>query len=156
MKRIYAFEPWFFLFFGVFHLHRIWGLINRESYADFWLDTMENKGFVYFALMIILTSLCVLGIIVFFKNKENNYLWRWIYICGGGYLLFDLFAIAVGLKFWHKLIVAMFDTTAWYWNLLWGGFIALGGAVFALGISLLIKRKTTKNIYHKSKGTDVK
>ena len=71
MKRIYAFEPWFFLFFGVFHLHRIWGLIDRESYADFWLDTMENKGFVYFALMIILTSLCVLGIIVFFKNKEN-------------------------------------------------------------------------------------
>ena len=71
-------------------------------------------------------------------------------------MLFDLFAIAVGLKFWHKLIVAMFDTTAWYWNLLWGGFIALGGAVFALGISLLIKRKTTKNIYHKSKGTDVK
>ena len=27
MKKIYSFEPWFFIFFGVFHLHRIWGRI---------------------------------------------------------------------------------------------------------------------------------
>ena len=25
MKKIYAWEPWFFMFFGVFHLHRIVG-----------------------------------------------------------------------------------------------------------------------------------
>ncbi len=52
-------------------------------------------------------------------------------------MLFDLFAIATGLEFWHDLVLAMFDVTAWYWNLLWGGFIAMGGAVFVLGIKLL-------------------
>ncbi len=25
-SKIAFFEPWFFLFFGLFHLHRIWGL----------------------------------------------------------------------------------------------------------------------------------
>ena len=24
LKTVHAWEPWFFLFFGVFHLHRIW------------------------------------------------------------------------------------------------------------------------------------
>ncbi|MGN0394051.1 MAG: hypothetical protein ACI4EF_01700 [Coprococcus sp.] len=48
-----------------------------------------------------------------------------------------IFAIATGLEFWHDLILAMFDVTAWYWNLLWGGFIAMGGVVFVLGCVLL-------------------
>ncbi len=34
----------------------------------------------------------------------------------------------------------MYDVNAAYWNLLWGGFIVLGGAVFVLGCFLL-KRK---------------
>ena len=25
MSKIYAWEPWFFIVFGLFHLHRIWG-----------------------------------------------------------------------------------------------------------------------------------
>ncbi len=141
MKKIYWFEPWFFLFFGAFHLHRIWGLVDRRSYADFWINTMENKGVVYFTLMGILSALCVLGIITFFRNLRHNYMWRWIYLCGGSYLLFDLFAIAAGLEFWRDIVIAMFDIDAWYWNMLWGGFILLGAAVFALGISLLIKQK---------------
>lgn len=29
MKRVLFFEPWFFLFFGVFHLHRIWGVFGK-------------------------------------------------------------------------------------------------------------------------------
>lgn len=37
MKRIKQFEPWFFLFFSVFHLHCIWGLINPAAYTAFWL-----------------------------------------------------------------------------------------------------------------------
>lgn len=57
-------------------------------------------------------------------------------------MLFDLFAIATGLEFWHDLILAMFDVTSWYWNLLWGGFIAMGGVVFVLGIKLLQIEKT--------------
>ena len=141
MKKIYWFEPWFFLFFGAFHLHRIWGLIDRNSYAAFWIDTMENKGPVYFILMGVLSGLCLLGIITFFRNLHRNYLWRWIYICGGSYLLFDLFAIATDLGFWHDIIMAMFDVNAWYWVFVWGGFIIMGLLVFILGISLMIKRK---------------
>lgn len=35
-KKIIVWEPWFFMVFGLFHLHRIWGLIDRKSYAEFW------------------------------------------------------------------------------------------------------------------------
>ena len=140
MKKIYAFEPWFFLFFGLFHLHRIWGLIDREGYAAFWTGALESRGAVYYSLMAVLTALCVLGIVTFFRERRNNYLWRWIYLCGGAYLLFDLFAIAAGLRFWHDLLAAMFDTTSPYWNIVWGGFSLLGAAVFALGIYLLKTR----------------
>ena len=141
MKKIYAWEPWFFLFFGVFHLHRVWALINRESYASFWLGVLRNKGLVYFLLMGILSVLCILGVVTFVREQGHNYWWRWIYICGGSYLLFDLFAIATGLKFWQKILAGMFDTHATYWNLVWGFFILLGGFVFALGINLIIKRR---------------
>ncbi len=147
MKRIYSFEPCFFMFFGLFHLHRIWGLLDRISYATFWMNVMENKGVFYFALMGILAVLCILGIVTFFRNRGKNYWWRWIYLCGGSYLLFDLFAIATGLEFWHNLLLAMFDVTAWYWNFLWGSFIVMGGVVFVLGIRLLqIKKKQVENV----------
>ena len=75
------FEPWFFMFFGVFHR--------------------------------------IFGIKTFLKNLHHNYWWRWIYIFGGSYVLFDLFAIATGLEFWHKLILQMYDISASYWNILW-------------------------------------
>lgn len=141
MKKIEVFEPWFFIFFGVFHLHRIWGIIDRKSYADFWIGIMENKGIFYYFLMGILALFCILGMIVFFKHLHNNFWWRWIYLFGGGYLLFDLFAIATGMDFWHKLILKMYDTNAPYWNVLWFMFILMGGAVFVLGITILFKRK---------------
>ena len=76
----------------------------------------------------------------FLKNKGNNYWWRWIYIFGGSYLLFDLFAIAIGMDAWHKLIYMMYDINSPYWNLIWTGFILLGGLVFALGIKLLLQK----------------
>lgn len=136
MKKIKAFEPWVFIFFGVFHLHRIWGLIDRKSYADFWLGIMKNRGAFYYVLMGILAGLCICGIITFLKNLRNNFWWRWIYIFCGGYLLFDLFAIITDLEFWHELILKMFDISASYWNVLWGLFIVLGGFSLALGIYL--------------------
>ena len=145
MKKIYSYEPWFFLFFGIFHLHRIWGLIDRKSYAAFWIQTMEDKGMFYFLLMGILAALCVAGIITFFRNLHYNYWWRWIYLFGGGYVLFDLFAIATGLEFWHDLLLRMFDVTAFYWNILWSGFVALGGVVFVLGCILMKKKLDEKN-----------
>jgi len=139
MKKIYCWEPWFFMFFGVFHLHRIWGLFDRESYALFWMGILENKGVPYYATMGVLALLCVAGIVVFIRERKHNYWWRWIYIGGGSYVLFDLFAIAIGLTFWKTLLDSMFDTSSSYWNICWSLFIILGGFVFCLGISLLIK-----------------
>lgn len=141
MKKIYAWEPWFFIFFGMFHLHRIWGLIDRTSYAKFWTGILESKGVTYFVIMGLLAVLCVLGMITFIKNRKNNYWWRWIYFCGGSYLLFDLFAIATGLEFWNKLLLWMFDVNLPYWNLIWSGFIFMGGAVFVLGYFLLKRNR---------------
>ena len=141
LKRIYFWEPWFFIFFGLFHMHRIWALIDRSSYAFFWMGIMEKKGLPYFLIMGILAGLCILGIITFFRERKENYIWRWIYLLGGAYVLFDLFAIATGLKVWQKLLNIMFDTASPYWNYVWGFFILLGTAVFVLGIVLLIKRK---------------
>lgn len=141
-KKILVWEPWFFIVFGLFHLHRIWGLVDRNSYAEFWLDVLNNKGVFYFTLMGTLSILCIFGIVTFIKNRRNNYWWRWIYLFGGAYLLFDLFAIAVGLEFWNKLLMWMFDVTSIYWNVIWSFFILLGGFVFVLGINLLKKRKS--------------
>ena len=129
------------MFFGLFHLHRIWGLIDRTSYADFWLGILENKGAFYFVLMGILAFLCVCGIVTFCKNKKNNYWWRWIYIFGGSYVLFDLFAIAIEFKVWNDLLLFMFDVNSAYWNIVWGFFVVLGGFVFCLGAKLLKQRK---------------
>ncbi len=141
MKKIYAWEPWFFLFFGVFHLHRIWGLIDRQSYADFWLGILESKGAFYFIPMGILALLCILGITTFFKNIKSNHWWRWIYIFGGCYVLFDLFAIATDMEIWNELLLMMFDVESLYWNFIRGFFVVLGAFAFVLGIKLLHKRK---------------
>lgn len=140
MKKIYIWEPWFFMFFGLFHLHRIWGLIDKNAYAEFWIGVLENKGIFYFVLMGILAMLCMVGTVTFIKNWKRNYWWRWIYLFGGTYLLFDLFAIAIGLKFWNDLLMWMFDVDAGHWNILWSGFILMGGFVFVLGAKLLQKR----------------
>lgn len=140
-KKVSAWEPWFFMVFGLFHLHRIWALIDRNSYAGFWINVLESRGLLYFILMGILSFLCVLGIITFARNRRNNYWWRWIYLFGGVYLLFDLFAIAIGLEFWNKLLLWMFDVTSAYWNAVWLFFILLGGLSFLLGVKLLIQRK---------------
>lgn len=141
MKRIFAWEPWFFIFFGVFHMHRIWALVDRQSYAEFWMGIYEEKGVTYFVLMGLLAGLCIIGIVTFIRERKANYLWRWIYVFGGAYVLFDLFAIAIGLEVWKKLLSAMFDTSSALWNPIWLLFIVLGCAVFALGIRLLVIRK---------------
>ncbi|MEG0585933.1 MAG: hypothetical protein RR504_06055 [Christensenellaceae bacterium] len=146
-SKIYFYEPLFFILFGVFHMHRIWGIIDRKSYSDFWIGVMNEKGIFYYTLMGVLAVLCILGIITFIKNRNNNYWWRWIYILGGSYVLFDLFAIATGIKFWQRLILLMFNTESVYWNLLWGIFIVLGLAIFILGIMLLNKRYRSNSHY---------
>ena len=141
IKTIHAWEPWFFLFFGIFHLHRIWALIDRESYASFWMGILESKGWPYFVLMGLLVGLCVIGIVTFIRERGHIFWWRWIYIGGGSYVLFDLFAIATGMKMWADLLAKMFDVNSPYWNVVWGFFIVLGGLVFVLGLSLLKNKK---------------
>ncbi len=56
--------------------------------------------------------------------------------------MFDLFAIATGLKLWHELLLKMFDISSPYWNIIWLTFVLLGGAVFILGLILLKKLKS--------------
>lgn len=145
MRKIGRFEPWIFLVFGIFHLHRIWGLLDRTSYAAFWIGVMERRDWSYYLLMGALALPCVLGIGIFLRNLYHNYWWRWIYILGGGYVLFDLFAIMAGWGFWHKLILKMYDTTAPWWNFLWSAFVVMGGAVFALGVGLFYGRRRQIN-----------
>lgn len=139
-KQIFVWEPVFFMAFGLFHLHRIWGLIDRNSYAGFWIHVLNHKGPFYFALMGTLAVLCILGIVTFARNRHNNYWWRWVYLFGGVYVLFDLFAIASGLKFWNRLLLWMFDVKSVYWNWVWLFFVALGGFAFCLGVILLVQR----------------
>ena len=143
-KKIYSWEPWFFIAFGLLHLHRIWALVDRRSYAGFWIGALNEKGVFYFSLMGALSALCVLGIVTFFRELRNNYWWRWIYLFGGAYVLFDLYAIAAGLGFWNGLLLKMFDVSSVYWNAVWGFFILLGGFVSALGVRLLIKKTMDK------------
>lgn len=140
-KKIYTWEPYFFILFGLFHLHRIWGLVDRVGYADFWIKILETRGPMYFIIMGIMAALCILGIITFIKNRHYNYWWRWIYIFGGIYVLFDLMAILFKISFWYKLLYFMFDVQSSYWNVVWSSFIVLGAFVFVLGLRLLKQRK---------------
>ena len=140
-RPIHWFEPWFFLLFGLFHLHRVWGLLDRDGYAAFWLGVLESRGWFYFALMGLLAALCLAGVWAFLRRRRERAWWRWIYVLGGGYVLWDLFAIAAGLDFWEKLLYSMFDTALPCWDLLWGGFVLLGAGAFALGLALLARRR---------------
>ena len=136
-SKVYWFEPIVFLFFGVFHLHRIWGLINRPAYSNYWISVMNDRGIVYLILMIVLSLLCLMGIITFCKNIGKNPWWRRIYILGGGYVLFDLFAILTKVVIWNKLLLYMFEISNPYWNVIWGSFIIIGFLSLLLGISIL-------------------
>lgn len=141
MKDIRGFEPWFFILFGLFHLHRIWGLLDRPGYAGFWMGMLAERGPLYWGLMAVLGGLCLAGLVLFFRCFRQRRWWRWAYLLGGGYVLFDLFAIAAGLPAWRRLLDAMFDAGAWYWNGLWGGFSALGGVCLVFGLVLLRERR---------------
>ena len=143
-KKILFWEPYFFIFFGLFHLHRIWGLFDKEGYSSFWLGILHKRGFLYFFLMAILLFLCVLGIITFIKNAKNNYWWRYVYLFGGAYLLFDLCAILFKLDFWYKLLDFMFDISSSWYVIFLIMFILIGAFSFGIGVSLIVKKKRNK------------
>ena len=136
ISKIIWFEPVVFIFFGLFHLHRIWAFIDRGGYSEFWISLMENRGVLYFILTGIMSALCVAGIAVFIinANKGKNYWWRWFYIFGGGYVLFDLCAILLRFKIWQNLLYKMFDAANPYWNIIWGTFVSLGLISLLVGV----------------------
>ena len=143
-SKIIWIEPVFFVFFGVFHIHRIWGLIDRKGYSDFWLSVMNNRDWFYFLLMGVLSLFCIIGMVIFIMNRKNNYWWRWVYIFGGGYLIFDLLAILIKLKIWESLLNWMFEVTNPYWNIILGVFIFLGLFSLCIGISLVQRHSVRK------------
>ena len=101
---------------------------------------MENEV-TYILLLTTLAVLCIIGFIIFLKNYGKNPWWRWIYIFGGGYLIFDVFAIYFNLEFWIELIEFMNDVTNPYWNIIWGIFVIIGIFSLILGFHLINKKK---------------
>ena len=83
-----------------------------------------------------MSALCIAGIALFIRNWSRNQWWRWVYPFGGGYLLFDLFAILIRLRIWNRLLSWMFDITNPLWNVLWGTFVMVGFAALIIGIML--------------------
>ena len=141
-RKIFWIEPLFFLLFGIFHLHRLWALMDGPAYADFWLGVLEERGATYFGLMGVLVLLCVAGLSVFFRTRRPW--WRWLYLMGGGYVLFDLAAIAAGWEVWDSLLRWMFDVDNPAWNWLWGGFSGLGLLSLLFGFYLLYQKINIK------------
>ena len=93
MSRIHPLEPWFFLLFGAFHLHRVWALADRAGYAAFWMGLLEQKGPLYFLLMGALALLCLWGAALFFRERRQPRWWRWAYVLGGGSFALGLWLI---------------------------------------------------------------
>ena len=65
----------------------------------------------------------------------RNPWWRWIYLFGGRYVLFDLPAHCRRPVLWHSLLAWMFDVTSPAGIFLWGFSVLLGGASAALGLA---------------------
>lgn len=141
-RKIFWIEPLFFLLFGVFHLHRLWALMDKSAYVAFWLGVLEERGATYLGLMGVLVLLCVAGLCVFFRTRRPW--WRWLYLLGGGYVLFDLAAIAAGWEVWDSLLRWMFDVDNPAWNWLWGGFSGLGLLSLLFGFYLLYQKINIK------------
>ena len=81
-RKIFWIEPLFFLLFGVFHLHRLWALMDKSAYVAFWLGVLEERGATYLGLMGVLVLLCVAGLSVFFRTRRPW--WRRLHLLGGG------------------------------------------------------------------------
>ncbi len=91
MKKIYAWEPWFFMFFGLFHLHRIWGLFDRQSYAVFWIGIMQRKGVLY----AIAIELEIWNEFILFLFDVSSPCWN---IVWGFFILLGAFVFGLGVK----------------------------------------------------------
>ena len=87
-------------------------------------------------LMLVLVMFCLVGIITFIKNRGNNFWWRWIYLFGGGYVLFDVAAVVLNVSVWHKLLIFMFDSETPHYYFIWGFFCIAGAGILVLGLRI--------------------
>jgi hypothetical protein len=122
----YKLESLFFLFFGLFHIHRIWAFIDSNSYNKFWLELLANRGTSFFILGLLLFILTITVIIYFIKNFKNRKWWRWIYLFGGIYVIIDIILNLFNNNFIKNIVIKMYTLEQPYYSILWGLFITLG------------------------------
>ena len=67
----YKLESLVFLFFGLFHIHRIWAFIDSKSYNKFWLNILENRGSFFIILGFSLLIMSIIVILYFIVVSIN-------------------------------------------------------------------------------------
>jgi hypothetical protein len=122
----YRLESLFFLFFGLFHIHRIWAFIDAKAYNDFWLNMLNNRNIFFYIFGVILIILTLAVIIYFLKHYKEKKWWRWIYLFGGGYVLIDCILNLFKNNFIINIVIKMYTLGQPYYNIVWGFFILLG------------------------------
>lgn len=144
MKETYTLrsEAILFLFFGMFHIHRIWAFIDPEAYSKFWLGLVSTQGKEYYALGIILVGMSISLIILFVLNIKRLFWWRWFYLIGGLYVLIDVCLNLLEVDFMQRAIVWLFTVEGVLWYIIWGNFVLLGLLSLFLSQWLWKKSKT--------------
>jgi len=139
----YRVESLVFLFFGLFHIHRIWAFIDSKSYNEFWLNILESRGPFLFVLGFLLLIISIIVILYFIKNIKDIKWWRWIYLFGGIYLIIDNILNLLNNDFIKNVIIKMYTIKQPYYSILWGLFLVLG--IFCIIISKYLWDYTEKN-----------
>ena len=122
----YKLEALFFLFFGLFHTHRIWAFIDAKSYNGFWLNVLENRGTFFYIFGVLFCMMSIIVIFYFLKKIKDKKWWRWIYLFGGTYFLIDNILNLLNNNFIKNVIIRMYTLQQPYYSILWGLFILLG------------------------------
>jgi len=122
----YKLESLVFLFFGLFHIHRIWAFIDSKSYNKFWLNILENRGPFFLILGFSLLIMSIIVILYFIVNFKDKKWWRWIYLFGGIYLVIDNVLNLFNNNFINNIVIKMYTMKQPYYSILWGLFIILG------------------------------
>ena len=122
----YKLESLVFLFFGLFHIHRIWAFIDFKSYNKFWLNILENRGSFFIILGFSLLIMSIIVILYFIVNFKNKKWWRWIYLFGGIYLVIDNVLNLFNNNLINNVVIKMYTMKQPYYSILWALFIILG------------------------------
>jgi hypothetical protein len=122
----YRMESLFFLFFGLFHIHRIWAFIDSKSYNKFWLNILVSRGAFLYIFGSLLLIISIIVILYFIKNFTDKKCWRWIYLFGGLYLIWDTVLNLLNNDFIKNIVIKMYTIKQPYYSILWVLFIILG------------------------------